>query len=223
LADANAGSTVFEPALHGRALFVEGAELPQACVARQALAVLVDEVGQVDAADLLLSLDDEFDAARQLAALREQRVDREQARHQVSLVVAHPAAEQLAVPARGLERRRGPQLERLRWLDVVVVVDQQRPVRASGTLSQHHRRPSAGSELGLEAAAPEHRRHQLRARLHAEILRGDAGLGDQCAQLGQALLEVLLDVSIHGGEVGHVELRVRSAALTVPLRGPSAR
>src|SRR5215472_3109655 len=128
----------------------------------------------------------------------------------MSLVVAHAASEQLAITARGLERRRCPQLEGLGWLDVVVVVDQQRPLAASGALSQDHRWPSGRGQFGLEAASREHRRDHLRAGLHAEVLRGDAGLGDQRAQLGEALLEVPFDVAIHGGEVGHVGLRVRS-------------
>jgi hypothetical protein len=90
-------------------------------------AVLFDELVQLCAADLLVAFDEKLDRHRQRTAARFlQRADREQPRHQMALVVADPTRVQRIAIAPHVERRPGPQVERLRGLHVVVVVQQQR-------------------------------------------------------------------------------------------------
>src|SRR5205814_2579866 len=105
---------------------VHVAEFPETGIPAEALPVLPDEAGQMNAPDLLLPFDHELDAAGETLLLLEQRVDREQPRREVPLVVAHAATEETSVAPHGSEGRAGPELERLRGLDVVMVVDEER-------------------------------------------------------------------------------------------------
>src|SRR5882672_5420676 len=102
--------------LEGHLVMIHVAEFPEAGVPAKPLPVLSHEAGQVNAPDLLLPFDHELDAARKTARLLEERIEREQPRREVPLVVAHAAAKEASVTARGSEGRAGPELERLRRL-----------------------------------------------------------------------------------------------------------
>src|SRR2546430_16531161 len=70
-------------------------------------------------------------------------------------VVGGAAGEQLAIAHRRLERRRGPLVQRVGRLDVIMPVDEQR--RRSGHLgphTPHHRMRAAREELTLATAEP---------------------------------------------------------------------
>src|SRR5581483_8665269 len=81
------------------------ARLPDAAVGRETIAVRGDEGGEMLRADLLLALEEDTDAQRQLAERRAIRLDRLQARHEVALVVRHAAAVEHAAVLDRLERR----------------------------------------------------------------------------------------------------------------------
>ena len=195
------------------------AELPEAGVAPKPRAVLPHEAGKMNAPDLLLPLDHEFDPARQPARLLEKGVDREQARREVSLVVAHATPEEASVAPRGRERRAGPEVDRLRRLHVVVVVDEQGFVAFAVTLGDHHGVALGGNELHGEAARAEHLGDEARALLHAEVLGRDTGLGRVSGELGQALLEMIVQVPVDRGEIGHGG--THDAAAGARREGPS--
>ena len=101
-------------------------------VRAQAVAFGLEEGGEDDAAALLLTLDRDPQVDGQSAAFRLHRVaDGGDQRHVVRLAVAGAARVDLAIADGRLEGRRLPLLERVRGLDVVVAVDQdRRAVRA---------------------------------------------------------------------------------------------
>src|SRR5207249_2017532 len=91
-----------------RAVPIDAATLPDASVSREQARVLIEEVGQVWAADLLLTLDQELDAARQLAHRVLPGSERRDPTAQVALVVVDAPPEQSAVALGRLEWRRDP-------------------------------------------------------------------------------------------------------------------
>ena len=107
--------------------------------ARSSCLVLAHRGAEVDAADLLFALDDELDAARQPAVHRGERAQRRDAGHEIALVVRDAAPDQEPVALGDVERRHRPLVERLRGLDVVVIVEEERPLRPSVELGGDHR------------------------------------------------------------------------------------
>ena len=118
-------------------------------VAGEPVRVPLDERRQVHAADLLLTLDEDDHVHGQRAPRRELRLERLHVHPQLSLVVHGPAREHLAVPDRGLEWRRRPELERLGRLHIVVAVDEhgRRPRRRLPPFGEHHRMARRGHRL----------------------------------------------------------------------------
>ena len=114
-----------------------------------------DEVVEVGAADLLLALEQHLDVHRQASLLRQVRLDRLHVHEDLALVVDGAAGVELAVAHRGLERRRGPQLQRIHRLHVVVAVEEDRR-RAFGAepLGVDHRMPGRLHELRVVQADP---------------------------------------------------------------------
>jgi hypothetical protein len=87
----------------------------------------------VIAADLLLSLRDDDHVDRELLAHRQVGFERFDVQEKLTFVVNRAACEDFSIPYRRLECRRGPQIERLRRLDIVVTVDDDR--RSAGCFS----------------------------------------------------------------------------------------
>src|SRR3989454_3160954 len=117
-----------------------------------ALGLPAQQVEQHAAAVFLLALDEEAEVHGRSAAALLNRL--EQAEH-LALVIRRATREQLAVAHRRLEWRRGPLVQRLGWLHVVVTVDEQRG-RAGhlGPDAPHHRVRAAREELYPPTAKP---------------------------------------------------------------------
>jgi hypothetical protein len=97
----------------------------------------------VRAADLLFSLDDPADADRKLACLLAECSNHREPDRELALVVRSAAREELPVAQGRLERRRLPKLERLDWLNVVVVAEQKRVVTRASLLAVDSGRPAS--------------------------------------------------------------------------------
>ncbi len=110
-------------------------------IGREALAVGAQPGLEIHRARLLLALEDVAHVHRKLAAGREERLGRPQMEVELALVVGHAPTEDPVADDDGLERRRGPELERVDRLDVVMAVD------------DHRRRA-----LGVEPVAVDHGR-----------------------------------------------------------------
>src|SRR5207237_2578159 len=146
--------------------------LPDAAGGSEPVGVNAREFAQVLRADLLLSLEEQPDPERQRADARLVRLDRLKPRHEVPLVVGGPTAVEEPVAYGRLEGRRRPLIERVRRLDVVVVVHQERP-RAGALLADDRRRP-VGYALGArgEAGATGAVEHEASRFLEPALLRG---------------------------------------------------
>ena len=184
---------------------VEIGRLHEREIAGELRRVAPDVVLDGDAVDLLLALDEELDGQRQLAPDREQRLDGRQSRDEVALVVGHTPGVEAPVTDRRLERRREPLLERVRRLDVVVVVEEQGRGGAALDLGVDGGRVVGRHDLGRQAPAA-HQGGDGVGRLGQRIALGrDAR---QTAELGEAVevaLGVGFDVRLEGG----VEARCR--------------
>jgi hypothetical protein len=180
------------------------AELPETRVRSEPFAMPAYEVGQMDAPDLLLTLDHPLDPAGQLVPVSEQCVERVQTGHDVPLVVADPASVDPSFASRGDEWRAGPAIEWLGGLDVVVVVDEQGARGGSLPLRDHHRRSARRDRLDGEAAATQQVAHVPRARLHPGPPGCVTGLGDQGRELFETRVETRFEPSVDGCEIGHL-------------------
>ena len=134
-------------------------------VRAQAVAFGLEKGGEDDAAALLLTLDRHPQVDGQSAAFRLHRVaDGGDQRHVVRLAVAGAARVDLAIADGRLERRRLPLLERVRGLDVVVAVDEERgrPL-GSGPLGVDGRVTVAFHQPGFHPRVLEPLPHELGA------------------------------------------------------------
>ena len=84
-----------------------------------------------------------------------------------------------------------------------MVVDEERFLALAVTLGDHDRVALVGNDLHREPARAEHLGDEPGALLHAEVLRRDAGLGRVAGQLGQALIEMVVQVAVDRGEISH--------------------
>ena len=85
--------------------------------------VVVDVVPKAFAADFFLAFDQDFDIDGQLAGGLLQGVEGADVDMDLAFVVGGAAAEEIAAANGGLEGRRGPQIERLGGLNVVMAVE----------------------------------------------------------------------------------------------------
>ena len=92
----------------------------------QALAVLLHEIPQVDAAHFLFALDHHFHIERKFSCRFVQRFKRLDVDVHLALIVGRAAAKQIAVAHRRLKRGTGPQVQRLGGLHVIVPVKKNR-------------------------------------------------------------------------------------------------
>ena len=164
--------------------------------------VLLEELDDRLAADLLLAVRDDANVDRQRAVGREQ-ARRVQQHPELALVVGDAAGVDPLVADRRLERVGLPQLERRRRLHVeVAVAEDRRRVRGvvgRADLADDERPLPVRHELGLAAAAADLVRDPLRGLLDVGLVcRVGAHRGD--AQQLAELVEPVLAEFAHRGE-----------------------
>jgi len=114
-----------------------------------------DEGREMLAPDLLLPLGQHDDVHWEGAARGEVRLERGDVQPELAFVVDAAARVDVAIADRGLERGRGPELERLRRLHVVMPVDEdrRRARRRLSPLCEHHRMSRGRMRLDREPDA----------------------------------------------------------------------
>ena len=121
-----------------------GARFPQASVRGKLSSVLVRDLLEGLGSDLFLALDQEAQCHRQ-GAQRLQRFEGVDPSHHVRFVIGDPASDDPPILLNRFEGRRGPQVDRVHRLDVVVLVEQQRAASGSG-----HLRVKRGHASGVQ-------------------------------------------------------------------------
>ena len=176
-------------------------------VGLQPVAVLAHEIGNVGAADFLLALQQENDVARQFAMHREMRLDGQDLGEVLALVVADAARIDPAIADRGLEGRADPGVQRVRWLNVIMPVEQHRG-RAGLLLPpcEHHRVVHGRHGLRFQPQIAQHADEERGHLGNADVLRADAGMAD----IVHHSLDEAFAVRGDMGEYA-VEARLRSA------------
>ena len=168
-------------------------------------------------AAILLALVEHADAQGQLADRRSIRLEGLQARHEVALVVRDAPAEEEATALRRLERRRLPLVERIRRLDVVVVVDEERAGPAT-RLTDDRRRAAVGAKsLSPDARAARTFEDERGGVLDADPLRGDGRLSNQGLQLVDVFVGTRANVGVELREATHQAVEASA------LRGDGGR
>ena len=151
----------------------------------------LDDRVEVRARDLLLALDDPADRHRQRAAGLAKGTDRRKPDADLGLVVGGTARIEPAVTQRRFERRRLPELDRVDWLDVVMVVEEQSGVSFTCELPVHGRRSAVYLELpSLEPRRGQQSLDELGRLLERAVLGGHARLA---AKLPRQIERLLLD------------------------------
>ena len=128
-------------------------------VAGEAFPVPLDERREVDTSDLLLTFGQHDHVDRKRAASVQVRGERHDMHPELSLVIHRAPRKELAVADGRFERRRGPEFVRLRWLHVVMPVDEhgRRAGRRLAPFGEHDGVPRRGHHLGPETDARERR------------------------------------------------------------------
>ena len=175
----------------GPAVEGEAAAFPEASVGLQQLGVTLDDCVEVRARDLLLALDDPADRHRQRAAGLAKGTDRRKPDADLGLVVGSTARIEPAVTQRRFERRRLPELDRVDWLDIVVVVEEQSGVAFTCELPVHGRRSAVDLELpSLEPRGGQQSLDELGRLVERPVLGGHARLA---TKLPRQIERLLLD------------------------------
>lgn len=180
---------------------IHAAGFPQAAVGAQQIGVALAEGFEIDRADLLFPFDQKIDAAGEGAIHRQPRLNRLDAQHQVAFIVGDAARIQFTVAQHRLEWRGMPQIERLRRLNVVVVVDQECALAAAEAGVHHRRSARHAKDVHLCADLFETLRDQRCCLFDADSLRCDRGLAQQRAEFIEVASLVFLNVrfeAIHG-------------------------
>ncbi len=196
-------------------------------VASEPALLVPDESAQVLAADLLLALDHHLDVDRQPPVRLHVRFDGLQMHEHLALVVGSSAREEIAVAHRRLERRRGPLLDRIHRLHVVVAVDEdRRRTRSAEPLAVHDWMPwRLGQVHVLQPDLAHLGRRPLGTAPHVVAMLGErahAGNGQVGRQLLQEAFPVRVDEVDH---FVHGALPFKRPAqyngLSLPRREPS--
>ena len=147
-------------------------------IAVQPMPVPLQEPQKAGTSHLFLALDEEREAQRQARIPFEEPADRRNVRHQRALVVGRAAPPEAALPLHRLERRRPPQLQRIRRLDVIVAVDDDvRPRGGPAALGENdrmqfglddlHRQTEGTQQTADKLLRPPHSVLVLRVRRNA--------------------------------------------------------
>ncbi len=115
-----------------------------------------NEVREMLAAHLLLTFRQHDHVNRQRAASGEMGFKRLDVQVELPLVVHGASGVHAPITYLRLERRRSPQLERLRWLHVVMPIDEHRRRVSAGVapFAKYHRVACRGHHLRLETDGP---------------------------------------------------------------------
>ena len=182
----------------GLAVDIAAAELPDAGIRLAQVLVVIDEVLEVHRAHLLLTLDDELHVQRQLALGLLPGVDRRKTCRDIALVVGDTPGIDPTIPDLAGPRVARPLIQRVRRLDIIVVVEAKRLVGCALLLAVDNRIATARIDLLRgEAEVREVLLDHAGHLGHADALRGDAGLAEHALQRGNVLVPVVLDVLIH--------------------------
>jgi len=171
--------------------------LPDRPLAGQQVLVVSHKLGDVRAADLLFPFHNKRDPARQRVSVhRAHRVDCGQPRHEFALVINRPACIQRPIAHRRLEGRHRPQLQRLRRLHIIVVIEEQRARRCAAAVRHNHRVAACGDLVDRELAPLEHRLDQVGAFKHALARSRHTGLRAQLGRLGHIGFEAFQQIEV---------------------------
>ncbi len=201
------------PAAH-----VEPATFDQRRIGAAQLGSAVEVGVEVLAAVLLLALDEEPDAAGELADRVEPRFHGPQPRQELALVVGRAAGVQPAVADLGLVRWSGPQLERDGRLDVVVLDHGDRPGALADLADDERRGIGHRQDLDVGAEGPQPFRGPVGRSLEGLAV---ALLGRESAELGELVGPAIDPLVDEGIEVGEVDAHLRTACAAG--RGTAAR
>src|SRR6266568_3778954 len=184
----------FQPGSDGnRTLLIPRARLPETGISLQHVLVGAGKITQAWAADLLLSFNQEAHPTWQRSMRLAPGPHGPKARNQVALVIGNTTSIQTTIPDGCLERWRAPGLQRLRRLDIVVVVDGETTRALTGKASHHHWKALGRHQRGLSPQFAQAFRHELRHFPHSPSLRGDTRLAAEALQVGNRCISVLFD------------------------------
>ena len=157
--------------------------------------MVMEEFREARGADLLFAFDQERDAQGQVRASLEQAGERGDGHEVRTLVISGPAAPDASVADDRLEGRRGPEIQRVGRLHVVVAVeDDMGPLLRAAPAAEHDRVEGRGDDLDLEPRLLEQPADMLAGAVHA-CLEGRVG--------GHARVLHVIDQfadEIHGGK-----------------------
>ena len=160
------------------------------------------------AAALLFAFDQDLHIDRQGSPGGEVALDRFEKREDLPFVVGRPAGVEASAAPRGLERGRGPQVERVRGLHVVMAVGQHGgPSRGPAPLAIRERVPLAGNQTAVQPDRAKMIRGPAGRPLHVGSVgreRADAGDAQPLAQVPLELLGIRAGECEWGGHAGVV-------------------
>ena len=133
-----------------------------------------NEIREMNTADFLLALDNEFDRARKFAFDLKKRIDGCEAAFNVPFVITYTAGEHLAIAPAGFKGWGFPKVQGFRGLYVVVVIEQHGAIAATRSLGVNDGVPVGGDDSRLEAPGLQHVHQQLGALAHRGAMRGYA-------------------------------------------------
>ncbi len=169
------------------------ARLPQAPVGRKLGRVVVRDLLKRFGSDLLLALDQEAQRDGHLAE-RLQGLERVDPRHHVGLVVGDAAGDDPPVFLNRLERRRVPQVDRVDWLHVVVLVEEQLAPSGARHL-RVERRHAAGVER-LHPIRVEARRLAIQRAIDRVLSMVEMPVNEHSLSSTDGATRALLDVLV---------------------------
>ena len=112
----------------------------------------------------------------------------------MAFIVTHTAPIKLAVSQAWLKGRCFPQLKWFRWLNVIVVIYEQRLIRLTFALPKDYWRTRSVHNLNFKAARLEHFADKRSAFLQSQILRADTWLGNQPGKFIKAFIKILFQI-----------------------------
>src|SRR6266566_6597233 len=184
----------FQPGSDGnRTLLITRACLPETGISLQQVLVGTGKITQAWASDLLLSFKQEGHPTWQRFMHLAPGPHGPKTRNQVALVIGHTTSIKTTIPDGCLERWHAPGLQRLRRLDIVVVVDGETTRAITGQASYHHRKALGRHQRGLGPQFAQAFRHELRHFPHSLALRGDTRLAAEALQVDNRCVSLRFD------------------------------
>src|ERR1044071_137478 len=126
----------------------------------------------------------------------------------MALVIAHTASIQFSIAQAWLKWRSFPQFKWFGRLNIIMVINEKCLIRFAFPLSEDNGCTCSFHNLDFKAARLEHFTHKRRAFLQSQVLRADAGLGDETRKLIEAFIEILFEVCIQLAVFRHYDLLI---------------